>query len=282
MKRRLGALTLGLCLAAALCTPALAAAAPAAPVVEHKTADSFTVTYQGTAKNQYVLLVVKAGTDLNSLTADSILYIDQAAADENGVAAFANLTDSTKGFLLKSSQSADVYVGGAELAAPAASKFEAEKVGQDCTYTGGGIYFAGVPVMGSVSLQGRSSHAGATVTLTKDGAVVGTATTESSGAYTFGSIPAGNYTLKITMPGYLSYTKTTLTVEGETSILAETLLGGDINGDTQVTIKDLSSLLANYGQVTSDADDINGDTQVTIKDLSVLLANYGVGAIVND
>ena len=33
MKRRLGALTLGLCLAAALCTPALAAAAPAAPVV---------------------------------------------------------------------------------------------------------------------------------------------------------------------------------------------------------------------------------------------------------
>ena len=110
MKRRLGALTLGLCLAAALCTPALAAAAPAAPVVEHKTADSFTVTYQGTAKNQYVLLVVKAGTDLNSLTADSILYIDQAAADENGVAAFANLTDSTKGFLLKSSQSADVYL----------------------------------------------------------------------------------------------------------------------------------------------------------------------------
>lgn len=86
-------------------------------MVEHKTADSFTVTYQGTAKNQYVLLVVKAGTDLNSLTADSILYIDQAAADENGVAAFANLTDSTKGFLLKSSQSADVYVGGAELAA---------------------------------------------------------------------------------------------------------------------------------------------------------------------
>lgn len=88
---------------AALCTPALQAAVPAAPVVEHKTADSFTVTYQGTAKNQYVLLVVKAGTDLNSLTADSILYIDQAAADENGVAAFANLTDSTKGFLLKSS-----------------------------------------------------------------------------------------------------------------------------------------------------------------------------------
>ena len=191
MKRRLGALTLGLCLAAALCTPALAAAAPAAPVVEHKTADSFTVTYQGTAKNQYVLLVVKAGTDLNSLTADSILYIDQAAADENGVAAFANLTDSTKGFLLKSSQSADVYVGGAELAAPAASKFEAEKVGQDGTYTGGGIYFAGVPVMGSVSLQGRSSHAGATVTLTKDGAVVGTATTESRGPHTFGSTPAG-------------------------------------------------------------------------------------------
>ena len=288
MKRRLGALTLGLCLAAALCTPALAAAAPAAPVVEHKTADSFTVTYQGTAKNQYVLLVVKAGTDLNSLTADSILYIDQAAADENGVAAFANLTDSTKGFLLKSSQSADVYVGGAELAAPAASKFEEEKVGQDGTYTGGGIYFAGVPVSGTVAFQ-ESSVAAAVTLYDAQGEQVASVSTDASGAYRFECVPLGNgYKLVVTKPGYCSYTISNISIQEESVLQPVDIQSGagDVNGNGEINVYDLTELLGEFNrsgeQIQNSKADINGNGTVNVYDLTYLLSNFNHSSIIVD
>ncbi len=54
-------------------------------------------------------------------------------------------------------------------------------------------------------------------------------------------------------------------------------LPGDLNGDNQVTITDLSQLLARYGTTNSDAD-INRDGQVNVTDLSLLLANWGKSA----
>jgi hypothetical protein len=52
---------------------------------------------------------------------------------------------------------------------------------------------------------------------------------------------------------------------------------GDINGDGNVNIFDLSLLLSRYNQtVTVNTNgDLNGDSRVTIIDLSILLSNYG-------
>jgi len=51
-------------------------------------------------------------------------------------------------------------------------------------------------------------------------------------------------------------------------------LKGDLNGDNNVNITDLSILLTNYG-TSNAAADINSDGTVNILDLSILLSNYG-------
>lgn len=257
---RLG-LCLGLLSAALTCT-ALAA------TPNYTTDKDGTVTYQdgkysasysGTkTDNQYVLLVVKGTVDSDgvahySVEEDTIVYIDQQQATAAGV--------SFENWIPMSTPDCVVLLGG-EFGDGRSPKVLGTLKGQ------------GVTVSGSVALQGRTNYAGATVTLT-GGTTTVTATTDSTGAYTLNSVPMGTYTLQITMPGYLSYTKNGLTVENATTVETKTLLAGDVIIDGQVTIRDLSAVLAEYGDVTQSSADLNGDGQVTVKDLSSLLGNYG-------
>ncbi|MBI4136782.1 hypothetical protein HY469_01855 [Candidatus Roizmanbacteria bacterium] len=54
---------------------------------------------------------------------------------------------------------------------------------------------------------------------------------------------------------------------------------GDVNGDNQVTLVDLSTLLANFGGSGNRSDgDVDNNGSITIADLSILLANFGSGA----
>lgn len=72
---------------------------------------SYDVQYQGSANEYYVVLVV-SGTytqdQTPDITSDTILYIDQVIADENGVASF----DS---FNVNKSVDGTVYIGGSDL-----------------------------------------------------------------------------------------------------------------------------------------------------------------------
>jgi hypothetical protein len=57
---------------------------------------------------------------------------------------------------------------------------------------------------------------------------------------------------------------------------------GDVDGDGDVDLTDLASLLAAYGTVTGDPDynpnaDFDDDGDVDLTDLATLLANYGTG-----
>lgn len=54
-------------------------------------------------------------------------------------------------------------------------------------------------------------------------------------------------------------------------------LPGDINGDCEVSLTDLSVLLANFGAVgsTTDEGDVTGDGVIDLADLAKLLANFG-------
>jgi hypothetical protein len=52
---------------------------------------------------------------------------------------------------------------------------------------------------------------------------------------------------------------------------------GDVNGDSQVDVFDLSILLSHFGQTgqSRSTGDLNGDGSVSVIDLSVLLSNFG-------
>jgi PQQ-like domain len=55
------------------------------------------------------------------------------------------------------------------------------------------------------------------------------------------------------------------------------LCDGDVDGDNDVDLTDLATLLANFGisGATREQGDLNGDTIVDLSDLSILLANFG-------
>lgn len=65
---------------------------------------------------------------------------------------------------------------------------------------------------------------------------------------------------------------------GETGLLDLRPCLGDLNGDRQVTLGDLSTLLANFGTqsgATAGQGDLDGDGDVDLEDLSSLLAHFG-------
>lgn len=218
----------------------------------------YTAVYTGvTAGEQYALLVVRGTPEDYTISENTLMHIDQMAAGSS-----ISFT-----FVPRSTPDCVVLLGG-KFADGESPKVLGTLIGQ------------GVTVSGSVTLQGRTDYSGATVTLT--GGDTYTAVTNSTGSYSIDGVAAGEYTLKITMPGYLSYTKTTLTVAEETTVPAKNLLGGDVNADTQVTITDLNSVLSNYMAGGTNAADINGDTQVTIADLSIVLSNYMANATVEN
>lgn len=254
---------LGLCLG--MLTAALTCSALAA--TEGYTTDSagtvdyaggkYTASYTGaTSGNQYVILVVKGSASDYSISENTIMYIDQKAAESETI---------SFNFIPKSTPDCVVLLGG-EFSDGQSPKVLGTLIGQ------------GVTVSGKVTLQGRSDYSGATATLSgKDGGKTYTATTNSAGIYTFDSVPVGEYTLTITMPGYLSYTKTALAVEDITQVAEKNLLGGDVNevADSYVNADDLLVILDNFIQaVQYPGMDINGDGYINADELSIILGNF--------
>jgi hypothetical protein len=54
-----------------------------------------------------------------------------------------------------------------------------------------------------------------------------------------------------------------------------TLLGGDVNGDNLIDIRDLSYVAYHLGGPDAQAD-INGDGKVDILDLTMIAGNFGI------
>lgn len=215
----------------------------------------YTTSYAGvTSGEEYALLVVAGTPEKYTVNEESIMYIDQKAADGEEI---------TFDFIPRSTPDCVVLLGGS---------FN----GTQSPKVLGTLEGQGVSVSGSVTLQGRKDHSGATVTL--KGAETYTTTTDEKGAFTLDGVAAGDYTLTITMPGYLTYTKTTLTVEDTTTVPAKELLGGDVDSafDGYVNASDIQVVLGNFTKEPPyEGVDINDDGYINATEISIILSNFG-------
>lgn len=114
--------------------------------------------------------------------------------------------------------------------------------------------------------------------LNGSGQVVKMGTVEADGSYRL-SLPEGEYTIRVVVPGHIS---ATAVVSGENKELHfGPLTAGDVNGDGVVDLKDLQQAAKNFGKTSSEFTfqsaqaDINRDGEVDMLDISFILNNFG-------
>jgi hypothetical protein len=96
---------------------------------------------------------------------------------------------------------------------------------------------------------------------------------DESGSFDFSY--EGSVTLQVHHPGYLdALAPIQAHLDGFLDMGEITLVGGDVNGDNQINILDLSFIGAQFGTDNAKAD-LNGDSTVDILDLTMVGANFG-------
>jgi len=240
---------------------------------------SYTVTYNVGKPNAGSMYGMVAITG-NTITEDSIVYIDQATADANGDITFSNfipkVAPGENGF-----EESTVYIGGPGLdteTAKAIAVLMDEKP-------------AGVAVSGKVKsynpklattiklMQGEAEAATTTI------AAEATGSGQVEQSFTIETVAAGTYNLVVSKAGHLDYTITNvvvgtealdLTTSANTNVSVMTLITGDVNGDTKVNGTDVIDISKseNFNAELADAvnklADVNGDDKVNGSDLIVV------------
>lgn len=240
--------------------------------------DSYSFTYNVGAENataQYGMIVVKGTGD--NVDMNEILYVGQAAADENGNIAFTNFAPMGEAPSdYEGSENGDgdedyfeectVYIGG-------------KSIGDTAQAIGVLKNASGVPVTGKV-VDTTSSKA-ATVKIMDGTSELASTTTEADGTFSLTIGGGENLSVVFSKTAYLTFTYTGVNVAGAVDLgeVDMSKHAGNIVEDSQITIEDLKILLADYGKakgsLANEESNINGDSQVTIEDLKALLAAYG-------
>jgi uncharacterized repeat protein (TIGR01451 family) len=124
-------------------------------------------------------------------------------------------------------------------------------------------------VTGQVRLQGGSDPSGVILTSPAGLRVA----TDENGDFEFSY--EGQVTLHVSHPGHLDAVATVKAVPNVHLDMGEIeLLGGDVNGDNQIDILDISYIGYRFSSADARAD-VNGDGIVDILDLSLVGANFG-------
>jgi hypothetical protein len=143
-----------------------------------------------------------------------------------------------------------------------------------------GVVFARTPgvIKGDISLQGRADHRNVLLSGTLAAGRVDEGRSDTSGHFEIvTSHGEGFYTLVAAMPGYLSAEAdrpVQVIVNSVTHVGEMTLLGGDVNGDNCIDVRDLSYVAWHFDEYAPNAD-VNGDGLVDILDLSLMAVNFG-------
>jgi hypothetical protein len=216
---------------------------------------------------EVVLLAIRglAGSTTElSITADNILYIDQAQSDGTSV--------SYNSFIPKVVEEATLLLGGAT------SDGNPKIVGHIVTPSLVSGYVSYVsPISGRTAtlvLQDKSNPSiSYTLQLTK------------AGSFSLQLIPNGTYSLTVTTESHTSYTYSNMVINGDNFTNLNCLLrAGDVNSDEKINFTDLSTLIDDYNKTVTTAKtpkcDVNGDAKINFTDLSTLIDNYNKSAIV--
>jgi len=235
-------------------------------------AGKYSLTYtevvdEMTTGQEVVLLAVRGLVNSTSgltITADNILYIDQAQSNGSSV--------SYTSFVPKDVEEATLLLGGAT------SDGNPKIVGHIVTPS---------LVSGNVSYVYPISGRAATLTLQDklNPANVYTLQITKAGSFSLQQIPNGTYSLTVTTESHTSYTYSTMVINGNNFTNLNCLLrAGDVNSDEKINFTDLSTLIDDYNKTTTTAKtpkcDVNGDTRINFTDLSTLIDNYNKSAIV--
>ena len=152
----------------------------------------------------------------------------------------------------------------------------------------------GVSVSGTVTSYGDAGE-NVTVTLTKQGETVPAVTDTLTGAsgtapysqtYSFATVPAGTYTLKVEKKGHAPFTKEITVGDSNVTENVTIYLIGDVNMDGKIDADDVTALLrhvAGIEMLSSSAvalGNVNGDSNIDDDDVTKLL-RYVSGIIPN-
>jgi hypothetical protein len=153
-----------------------------------------------------------------------------------------------------------------------------EQITPDATYDG--VVFVRVPgtLQGRVLLQGRNDHSGVSVSSSLSKSRSDAIQTDENGRFAIAtSHGEGFYTITVAKEGYLgavSERPVKMTVDAVVDLGEITLIGGDVNGDNEIDVRDLSYVAWHFDERDPKAD-INGDGIVDIFDLSLIAGNFG-------
>jgi len=136
-------------------------------------------------------------------------------------------------------------------------------------------------VNGLITLQGiLAPRAGVPVRLTSGSVVRDTTSTALSDInYGFTGVETLTYTFTTSQPRYLNVTTAsgkTFLVNGDKTLQALRLFGGDVNQDDKITVSDASDVGTAWGSTANPEANINYDGIVNIQDLALVGGNYGL------
>lgn len=136
-------------------------------------------------------------------------------------------------------------------------------------------------ITGTVLRQGtRTDHANtAVIAYNTGGGVVANAMTNPDGTFELIVPKGGSYLVQASYNGYLKAQRTNVYVVGASvNIGTTTLRGGDVNGDNNINILDIVTIINRFGTSGWGPDepaDINDDGVVNIFDLTIAAGNFG-------
>ena len=219
-----------------------------------------------------LVAVLGTGEDADITSATSYVYLDQATVDAEGVVEFAGFLPMGVNPDDESFEECTLFIGGPGF--DTAKELGVLKKVPD-GFAVSGTVTDGVTVATSTKVTTVTVYDAA-------GTQVGEpATTAADGTYSM-VVPMGEgYSVKFTKPGFLTYTYTGVNVAADLTDVNVTITGlaGDIDGNGEIKVADLSALLKDYhgtvaGGLTSPNADVDGNGEVKVADLSALLKDY--------